>query len=94
MIRQASNIHVTALAVHELRRPGFTSFLGYHGRAIYKQSLPESLPFPSSFPLPLHLAPCYMMDSPTRKSRTLVLCFDGTSNEYDEDVSTCAFASS
>lgn len=26
-----------------------------------------------------------MMDSSTRKPRTLVLCFDGTSNEYDED---------
>jgi uncharacterized protein (DUF2235 family) len=26
-----------------------------------------------------------MMTSPTRKPRTLVLCFDGTSNEYDED---------
>ena len=35
-----------------------------------------------------------MMDSFTRKPRTLVLCFDGTSNQYDENVSRCASASS
>lgn len=44
------------------------------------------LPLPFDPPSISYFVALHRMADPARQPRTLVLCFDGSSNEYDEDV--------
>ena len=70
--------------------PRTTSYLTI--KRIYRSTYPDLLPLLSSLPAKMSAGPSPLasVDSTNplhRPSRNLVLCFDGTSNEYSDNVS-------